>query len=98
MLARMRELAPEVTAASERTAHSNMHRYFAWLAYESGDSRQALTMMRRSFALAPARFPLDWRNWAMLSAAVAGAIVPRTALCAVELRLGIERRGTSPAG
>lgn len=46
-----------------RRAQSNMTRYFAFLAHEAGDRRQAVRLMAGSLARQPLLFLSDPRNW-----------------------------------
>ena len=91
LLDSVRSRAPEQTASVERLASSNMYRYFAALAYEDGSFRDALRLMGRSFALSPAQFLRDYRNWTMSAAAVAGLVLPKRALLAAERAAGFDR-------
>jgi len=63
-----------VTPGVAARGSSNMARYFAFLAYESGCPVEAVAMLRRGFQQAPAAFLRDPRNWKM-SAAVASALL-----------------------
>jgi glycosyltransferase involved in cell wall biosynthesis len=86
-----RRRAPEQTAAMERLAHSNMQRYLAALAYESGDFGDARQLIERSFALSPGIFLCDTRNWKLTAAVAAGLTLPKRALLAVERMAGFDR-------
>jgi hypothetical protein len=87
----VRRRAPEQTAAMELLASSNMHRYFAALAYESGDFSDALQLIERSFALSPGIFLRDTRNWKLSAAVAAGLTLPKQALLAIERLAGFDR-------
>jgi glycosyltransferase involved in cell wall biosynthesis len=91
MLASIRPRAPEQVARIEKLASSNMHRYYASIAYEGGNFREALQLIGRSFSLSPIAFMRDSRNWKTGAAAIAGLTLPRTALLAVERTAGYER-------
>jgi glycosyltransferase involved in cell wall biosynthesis len=91
MLGSLRPRAPEAVARVEKLASSNMHRYYASIAYEGGDFREALQLVARSCSLSPGAFVRDTRNWKMSAAAIAGVILPRNALLAVERAAGYER-------
>jgi len=94
----MRQRAPEMTAAVERIAAGNMYRYYSWLAYESGDFREAFRMIRRSVALRPGSLLHDSRSWKMAAAAVVGLTLPNRVLFALEKLAGFERPGGNPGG
>jgi glycosyltransferase involved in cell wall biosynthesis len=91
MLDSVRRRAPEQTAAMEGRARSNMQRYFAALAYESGDFGDARQLIERSFALSPGIFLSDIRNWKLTAAVAAGLTLPKRALLAVERVAGFDR-------
>ncbi|HTS48928.1 MAG TPA: glycosyltransferase family 2 protein [Bryobacteraceae bacterium] len=94
LLEKMRALAPDQTAKVERMASSNMYRYFAFLAYVSGDFHEATRLAARSFALSPGRFFLDRRNWEMSAAVIASRIMPTHALTVLEHWAGFDRPGS----
>lgn len=87
----IRQRAPEAAAKVERLASSNMHRYCASLAYEGGHFGEAFELVRQGFALSPAAFLRDTRNWKMGAAAVAGVTLPKRALLAIERWAGFAR-------
>ncbi len=91
VLASVRQRAPEATVQVERLASSNMLRYYASLAYEGGQFGDAIKLVQRSFALSPAAFLGDTRNWKMSAAAIAGVTLPRRALFAIERWAGFVR-------
>jgi glycosyltransferase involved in cell wall biosynthesis len=81
----------EVTPDMEHRVSTNMHRFFASVAYENGEFREALDLLRHGFAIAPAAFVRDTRNWIMGSAAIAGAMLPIRVLVALERSVGFDR-------
>jgi glycosyltransferase involved in cell wall biosynthesis len=87
----VRRRAPEQTAAVNRVARSNMQRYYAALAYESGNFGEARQLIGRGFALSPGVFLCDTRNWKLTAAVAAGLILPKRALLAVERAAGFDR-------
>jgi len=91
VLASIRQRAPEATVQVERMASSNMLRYYASLAYEGGQFGDAIELVKRAFALSPAAFLRDTRNWKMSAAAIAGVILPKRALFAIERWAGFVR-------
>ncbi len=91
VLSSIRQRAPEATAKVERVASSNMLRYYASLAYEGGQFGDAIELVKRSFALSPAAFLRDTRNWKMSAAAIAGVTLPKRALFAIERWAGFVR-------
>ena len=96
LLEKMKTFAPLQTAAVEKIASSNMYRYFAFLAYVSGDFREATRLAARSFGLSPGHFFLDTRNWKMSAAVLASRVMPRGALAALEYCAGFHRTGNQP--
>jgi glycosyltransferase involved in cell wall biosynthesis len=91
MLASIRPRAPEQVARVEKLASSNMHRYYASIAYEGSNFREALQLVGQSCSLSPVAFVRDTRNWKMSAAAIAGVSLPRKALLAVERAAGYDR-------
>jgi len=91
VMASIRQRAPETTAAVERVASSNMHRYCASLAYEAGNFGEAMELVRRGYALSPGAFLGDTLNWKMGAAAIAGVTLPKRALFAIEKLAGFAR-------
>jgi glycosyltransferase involved in cell wall biosynthesis len=91
VVASVRPRARAETARVENLAASNMHRYYASLAYENGSFRDALQLMLLAFALCPGAFLGDLRNWKMGAAVLAGLILPQHALFALERLAGFER-------
>lgn len=76
MLQKFRRLAPKQTAAVERRAGSNMHRYFAYLAYENREFRRGCDLLRDAFRHSPAAFLTELRNWKVGAACLAGLLLP----------------------
>ena len=97
LLENMRALAPHQTARVEKIASSNMYRYLAFLAYASGEFREATRLAARSFALSPRRFFLDARNWKMTGAVMASWTMPSRVRVALEHCTGFDRPGNERA-
>ncbi len=76
LLARMQRLAPAATACVARRARSNISRYLALIAYESGQFRRSLAYARRSFCESPILFLADARNWKLAAALGAAFLMP----------------------
>jgi CTP:molybdopterin cytidylyltransferase MocA len=89
--ASMQSRAPQQTAGVERVATSNMYRYCASLAYESGQFGEAMELVGRGYSAAPGAFLRDTRNWKMGAAAIAGVTLPKRALFAIERLAGFAR-------
>jgi len=98
LLGLTRQRAPRETAAVEKRASSNMLRYFAAVAYQSGSFRDSFRLIRESFRVSPAAFVRDSRNWVMTAVALASLTLPRRALLACERIAGFERCAEGPAG
>jgi len=75
VIIKMAQLAPEVVASVRGHARSNASRYFARLAYEDREYRQALGFVARGFTSSPAHFLADWRNWSTGAACLAGLLL-----------------------
>jgi glycosyltransferase involved in cell wall biosynthesis len=76
MLEKMSLLAPVETARVAAAARSNMSRFFAYLAYESGDFGQANRYLLRGLRHAPFTFVCELRNWKLGIANAAAALLP----------------------
>ena len=76
MLDKMRALAPEEVLAVEQRASSNKHRYFAYLAYESGEHMDALRLLREGFSYAPLHWLRSRRSWILSAACISGLVLP----------------------
>jgi hypothetical protein len=80
-----------VTRAARREAQSNMLRYFSFLAQESGSHAASFGLLGESFfANAPAAF-WEPRNWRMLGATSASAVLSRSAFERLLKRYGIDQ-------
>lgn len=66
-------------AATCALADSNMHRYFAWLAAEQGELRDAVAMLGAAISRAPGRALVDPRNWLLAAEISAQRVLPRPA-------------------
>jgi glycosyltransferase involved in cell wall biosynthesis len=78
LLARARTLAPDDTAAVEKLADANMHRYFAFLAYERRDYRASLDLLRDALRRSH-RLAFNPRAAQLAAACLAGMILPAAA-------------------
>jgi glycosyltransferase involved in cell wall biosynthesis len=85
-------LAPEKVAPRQQRARSNVHRYWARLAYESGDFAGGLDFLRKGFTVAPSYFLTDSRNWTTLAACLCGFVLPPRAHRALERMAGLKIR------
>jgi glycosyltransferase involved in cell wall biosynthesis len=93
LLGKFRRLAPEETAAVVRQASSNMTRYFAYLAYENDQFREAGRLLWEGFRSFPTGFLADSRNWKLSAASLAGLVLPRTVHRRLERLAGVSRDG-----
>jgi len=75
-------------------ANLNMHRYFAYLAYEQGDLAAAFSLLGAAFAMDPLRFAGDVRNWQVGMLCGVASILPKPVHQWLESRL----RGTTVLG
>ena len=91
----MRRLAPAETAAVEREASSNMHRYFSWLAYENGEFQAATRLLGEGFHIYPRAFVSDSRNWKLGAACMAHWMLPASLHLKLEGLAGFKRGHTS---
>ena len=97
LLEKMRQLAPEETAAVERLARSNMNRYYACLAYEEAEYSEASALIRASLRAHPRAFVADWRSWRVVAACCSGALLPHALHRSLERLAGIRRDGSTSA-
>jgi glycosyltransferase involved in cell wall biosynthesis len=97
LLSKIEWLAPEVRPLRPR-AEANMNRYFASLAYESGDFKSVLKLMRDSICMAPVSAVSDSRNWLVLGAGLVGLVLPTEWHRRIEMLAGYRRNaeGTQP--
>jgi hypothetical protein len=79
LLAKMEQLAPEAVRQTVGKARANMSRYFAYVAYESGNHRQAAVYLAGGLARAPALFLADARNWKLGAAIASASLLPERA-------------------
>jgi glycosyltransferase involved in cell wall biosynthesis len=91
VVSKMAQLAPEAVASVEGHARSNASRYFARLAYEAGDYREAIRYVARGFMCSPARFLADPRNWSTGAACMAGLMLPPRLHRRLEWLAGLRR-------
>lgn len=89
LLGKYRRLAPEAIAEVERQANTNMTRYFAYLAYESGEFGEAAGLLWKGFRNFPAGFLGDSRNWKLSLASLAGRALPRSVHRGLERLAGV---------
>jgi len=86
-----RRLAPADTAAVESRARGNINRYFAYLAYEGGEFRDARRFVREAARHDPRSFLTDPRNWKITTASLAEALLPSAVHRRLERIAGIRR-------
>jgi glycosyltransferase involved in cell wall biosynthesis len=86
-----RRFAPADTAAVEPRARGNINRYFAYLAYENGEFRDARRFVREAARHDPRSFLTDPRNWKITAASVAEAVLPALLHRRLEQMAGIRR-------
>jgi glycosyltransferase involved in cell wall biosynthesis len=76
LLNKARALAPAATTALADVADANMHRYFAYLAYERREYGAALSVLRRAFRRGHPGSLADLRNLRVGVACLAGLVLP----------------------
>jgi len=97
MIAQKLDTSPEVAQALRR-GRSNMSRYYAFLAYEAGEFREAARILLASLRGSPGMFLTDSRNWKMAAMSAAGVALPSgwrrslERLAGVELARGVNSR------
>jgi glycosyltransferase involved in cell wall biosynthesis len=84
MLAKLEAQAPDLVTPLRREATANMMRYFAILAYESGDLSAGAKLLATAVFANPLRSALDARNWKVAAAILAAALLPPDALAALQ--------------
>ncbi len=90
-LTQLRDLVPDQVAQVEKLARSNMHRYFARLAYGGSCYASGLQHLSEGFRDAPARFLVDSRNWLTAAACLTGVLLPRRLHRKLERLAGLRR-------
>ncbi len=75
-LLKFEALAPDEFRAVAGLARSNMHRYFARLAYEQSNYRRALGFLEKGWRDSPGRFPFDPRNSLTMAACASALLLP----------------------
>jgi glycosyltransferase involved in cell wall biosynthesis len=93
VLDKLRGVEPLEVAKVEKRARSNMSRYFARLAFESGQYAVGLQLLREGFQYAPATFVADRRNWLTGAACMSGLLMPAEAHRRLERLAGLRRSG-----
>jgi len=91
VIEKCRTFAPAETAAAEARARGNINRYFAYLAYENGEFREARRFVREAARHDPRSFVTDRRNWRITAASVAEALLPSAVHRRLERMAGIRR-------
>ena len=86
-----RTFAPAETVAAESRARGNINRYFAYLAYENGEFREARRFVREAARHDPRSFLTDSRNWKITAASVAETLLPSAVHRRLERIAGIRR-------
>ena len=76
LMEKLRLLAPDEVARVQVRARSNLQRILALRRYKVGRYGETLRQLGRSFAVAPAEFLIEKRNWELAAAAVAGLLLP----------------------
>ncbi len=74
LLVKMEGIVPDQTRRARAGAMRNMYRYFALLAYKSGEIASAASLLRTSLGSQPLGFFLDSRSW-LVAAAIANRAV-----------------------
>lgn len=91
-LEKLRQLAPKEVCQAEGTARCSINRYFARLAYEQRDYREAVRFVWKGFRSSPLVFALDARNWLTAAACGSGALLPGCLHSRLERMAGLRRR------
>ncbi len=76
LLDKMKRLEPERTLRVANTASSNMYRFLAYTAYESGRMGHSCRLLARSCRYSPSVFLADSRNWGLGAAILASVLLP----------------------
>ena len=98
VIAKARQLAPELVTPLEVQARAKKYRYFAVIAYEKRDARAALNLLASSFRLGAKHFLVDPRAWTLLGATLMQLILPERIATALDRALrGFRRRILSPS-
>jgi hypothetical protein len=79
-------------------ARRNMTRYLSYLAYEQGDPSTALSLLHRSFAVAPIPFLADLRNCKLALACCSGLFLPERLNRRLATQAGLQHIVQRPRG
>jgi glycosyltransferase involved in cell wall biosynthesis len=91
VLLKLEALAPEQVSIAAPAARANMSRYFARLAYESGQYGRGLSLLGECFRSRPGGFFGDPRNWLTAAACLSGLLLPAAAHRRLEHLAGLRR-------
>jgi glycosyltransferase involved in cell wall biosynthesis len=91
VMEKLGRLEPEAVATVAARAEANMNRYFAMVAYEGGDYRNAAGRLWSTLRRFPIAFASDPRTWRASAAIGAGLLLPRSLHRKLESLVGLRR-------
>lgn len=91
LLEKLRLLAPELVSLVMARSVSNMHRYWAFLAYEQCRFPEACHLLWQGFLCTPSGFVMEVRNWKLGAACLAGWVLPNRLHRSLERLAGFRR-------
>jgi glycosyltransferase involved in cell wall biosynthesis len=99
MMRKLQSLSSDWRPSHARISQSNMHRYYAYLAYERGSPGMAARLLLTSFGLAPVHCLVEPRSWMMMAAIASRCVLServhaRLERCAFALRSRYLMRAT----
>jgi glycosyltransferase involved in cell wall biosynthesis len=86
VIAKVREKAPERLASVETLARFRQFRYYAYIAYQTGDITAARHCLRKALFLQPGRLLYERRNW-MTTLAILSTYLPESCYRWLEQRV-----------
>jgi len=75
LIEKHRQLNPEIVNALEPKSQSNLYRYLAAIAYETGDTRLGLQYIKKSLKSAPLLFLRTGRSYIVAAALLLKGLV-----------------------
>jgi glycosyltransferase involved in cell wall biosynthesis len=96
VFAKIRALAPDDAASVAPQAHAKLYRYLGYIAYETGDYRNARMCLRRALRHSLTTSVADRRTWLLFTAVLARTLLPRRAHAVCDALARRLRASSSP--
>ena len=88
-------LAGNVSDETMRSAESNWYRYLAFVAYERGEEKEALSLLSHSFRVNPAAALINSKTWLLGGAILSSVILPEATHRVVENGVKVFRQAVA---